>query len=117
MIRPVNCLNIVWSDISRLSQVLKSNPVATLKMHSVWVKLVISGLIVLGDGMFASDRTQHGDNNPETSSTVVQQSKLPSLHASGDWQDLDQQDPGYLPSGNNLYLQKITAVTASVSVL
>jgi hypothetical protein len=47
-------------------------------MHRVWTKIVVASLIVLGDGVFASEIKERGDDRYEASGNVVQLS-LPEV--------------------------------------
>jgi len=47
-------------------------------MHRVWKKIVVAGLIILGDGAFASESNERGDDRYESYGNAVQLS-LPAV--------------------------------------
>jgi hypothetical protein len=44
-------------------------------MHRVWTKIVVAGLIILGEGAFASESNQHSDDSYEASGNAVRLSQ------------------------------------------
>ena len=63
-------------------------------MHRVRAKLLIACLIVLGEGVFASENTQRSDASRETGSITAQLLLLPTLDASESWHEPDVQESG-----------------------
>ena len=61
-------------------------------MQRVWAKLVIASLIILGDGVFASESTLRSDDSPEAGSITAQPLLLPHLDAGNPPQDPDMQE-------------------------
>jgi hypothetical protein len=56
-------------------------------MQSVWTRIVLAGLIILGDSLFASESSQYSDDSHEAGNAVQ------LLQAAG----LDSAGPGWQP--------------------
>jgi len=60
-------------------------------MQRVWAKLVIASLIIMGEGVFASESKLRSDDSPEAGSITAQLLLLPPLDAGESWRYPDVQ--------------------------
>lgn len=86
-------------------------------MHRVWKKVVIAGLIILGEGAIASESNQRSDDSYETNSNAVQLAQPVVLDDTGSMWKPSPAGANTIQPDISLTHQTFAAETALVSDL
>ena len=86
-------------------------------MHRVWSKIVVAGLIILGEGAFASECNQCSDGRYEASGNAVQLSQPAVLNDTGSKWEPSLAGANTIQPDINLTHQIFAAATVPVSGL
>jgi len=86
-------------------------------MHHIWTKIVVAGLIMLGEGVFASESCQRNDGRYEANSETLQLSPPVGLDEVGSRWKSSPAGTNKLQTDINPTYQIFAAVTVPVSDL
>jgi len=86
-------------------------------LHRVWKKIVVVGLIILGEGAFASERNERSDDTYEANGNAVQLSQPTVLDNAGSKWQPSLSGANTIRTDINLTYQTFAVVTTPVSDL
>jgi len=85
--------------------------------HRFWTKFVVAGLVVMGEGAFASESSERGNDRYESNGNAIQLSLPEVLDDAGSGPRPPMASANSTQPGINHSTQSFTAVTAPVSDL